>query len=183
MSSTRIERIIDELIEREGGYVDDPDDPGGKTNHGITEAVARRHGYDGAISDMPVAFARRVYRAQYVEDPRFDDVGALSWPVAEELVDTGVNMGQADAGTFLQRCLNVFNLKAKLYRDLRIDGRVGDHTLAALQVFLECRGAEGEHVLLKALNCLQGADYIGLAEGGEKFETFVYGWLRARVDI
>lgn len=60
-----------------------------------------------------------------------------------------------------------------------------DHprTLAALRAYLAKRGTEGETVLLKALNCLQGERYIDIAERRPKDEEFVYGWLRARVAL
>ena len=45
MSDCQIDRLIEEVIEREGGYVDHPADRGGPTRWGITEAVARRQGY------------------------------------------------------------------------------------------------------------------------------------------
>ena len=44
------ERLIDDLIEREGGFVNHPADRGGATCFGITEAVARAHGYSGAMA-------------------------------------------------------------------------------------------------------------------------------------
>ena len=56
-------------------------------------------------------------------------------------------------------------------------------TLAALRTFLAHRGLEGETVLLKALNCLQGARYIELAEARPQNKSFVYGWLRERVAV
>jgi lysozyme family protein len=42
--------LIDALIDREGGYVNHPADRGGPTRYGITEAVARAHGYAGAMA-------------------------------------------------------------------------------------------------------------------------------------
>ena len=42
-----IDDLIDDLIAREGGFVDHPADKGGPTRWGITQAVARRHGYMG----------------------------------------------------------------------------------------------------------------------------------------
>lgn len=183
MYSDRVNRIIEGLRRVEGGYSENPDDPGGPTRWGVTQRVARRHGWRGDMRHYPWERAREVYLQEYVRDPRFNEVGDLSWPIAEELIDTGVNMGIADAGTFLQRSLTVLNRKGELYPDLKVDGIVGDKTLAALESYLEHRGSEGERVLLKALNCLQGAEYIALAEAGVRFETFVYGWLRARVEV
>ena len=48
-----VDALIDGLIEREGGYVNHPADKGGPTCFGITEAVARAHGYAGAMRSLP----------------------------------------------------------------------------------------------------------------------------------
>ena len=48
-----IDQLIDELIAREGGYTNHPADRGGPTRYGITEAVARAHGYDGPMALLP----------------------------------------------------------------------------------------------------------------------------------
>ncbi|EFN7728082.1 hypothetical protein EGX45_23545, partial [Escherichia coli] len=53
----------------------------------------------------------------------------------------------------------------------------------ALRVFLEKRGKDGELVMLTALNCTQGERYLALAEKREANESFVYGWMKARVMI
>ena len=177
----RVDRFIDELIEREGDYVDHADDPGGATRWGITERVARRHDYTGSMQALPQSTARAIYLKQYWRGPRFDDVARVSPAVAEELFDTGVNMGQADAARFLQRALNALNRKGELYSDVATDGYVGDRTLDALEAFLASRPTYGEAVLVKALDCLQGAEYIALAERSERFESFVFGWLRTRI--
>ncbi|MBW5870648.1 hypothetical protein H0I69_23225, partial [Yersinia enterocolitica] len=55
--------------------------------------------------------------------------------------------------------------------------------LNALKAFLRHRGKEGEHVLLKGLNCTQGERYLELAESREANESFVYGWVKERVTI
>jgi lysozyme family protein len=177
-----IERIIDGLIDREGGYVNHPDDRGGPTCWGITEAVARQFGYEGSMQQLPVALARKIYRHKYFEAPRFDDIARLSDKIADELVDTGVNMGVVRASLFLQRSLNALNRKGFDYPDLKVDGRIGPATLSAFEAFLSKRAHEnGEQVLFRVLNALQGAKYIDIAEHDRDQESFVFGWFRFRV--
>ena len=175
--------LIQGVLGREGGYVNHPDDRGGETIWGITVGTARRHGYQGSMRSMPRAEAVRIYRAVYWVAPGFAQVAAQSVPVAEELFDTGVNMGPGVAAEFLQRSLNALNRQGKDYPDLKVDGDIGQATLAALDAYLRLRGRVGESVLLKALNVLQGARYIQLAEGRGANESFVFGWLAQRVDI
>lgn len=179
--SERIERILDALIDREGGHVIDARDRGGETIFGITIATARANGWTGPMQNMSRAFAKDIYRRQYVSATRFDDVAAISDPIGAELIDTGVNMGPGVAARFLQRALNALNANGTAYADLAVDGEVGDGTINALRKFLAQRGAEGERVLLSALNALQGERYIALAEAHAANEAFVYGWLRTRV--
>ena len=176
-----VDQLIDALIEREGGYVNNPADKGGPTCFGITEAVARAQGYDGAMRELPREQAVEIYRRLYWLRPRFDEVAKRSARVAAELFDTGVNMGPAVAVTFLQRALTALNRNGKDYADLVPDGRVGDATLAALDAFFAIRGSSGETVLLRALEALQGERYLRLAERRPANEAFLYGWLANRI--
>jgi lysozyme family protein len=174
--------LIDELIEREGGYVNHRADKGGPTRFGITEAVARAHGYAGAMAELPRDEAVAIYRRLYWLRPRFDQVAARAPRVAAELFDTGANMGPAVAATFLQRALTALNRGGKDYPDLVPDGRIGPATIAALDSFLEARGkGGGETVLLRALEALQGERYLRLAEKRPANEAFLYGWLANRI--
>ena len=174
------ERIINEIIRVEGGYVNDPSDSGGETNFGFTVAVARQFGYVGAMRNMPRSTAFDIYSAKYWDAVKGDDLAKLSELVAEEVVDTSVNMGPGRAGKFLQRSLNVLNNRGSLYLDLTVDGAIGNATISALRAYLNGRG---EETLVTALNCLQGAYYITLAERREKDERFVYGWFKNRVKL
>jgi lysozyme family protein len=173
-----VDDLIDSLIDREGGYSNHPADRGGPTKFGITEAVARAHGYRGPMRDLPRDEAAAIYRRLYWLRPKFDQVAKRSEAVAAELFDTGVNMGPAVAATFLQRALSALNRDRKDYADLVPDGRIGPATLAALDTFLRLRGkspggrpnpnqpkaTSGETVLLRALDALQGERYLRLAE-------------------
>jgi lysozyme family protein len=175
------DRLIEELIEREGGYVNHPNDKGGPTRFGITESVARAHGYSGAMALLPREEATAIYRRLYWLRPRFDEIAKRAPAVAAELFDTGANMGPAVATTFLQRALTALNRNGQDYPDLVPDGRAGPRTLAALDGFLQARGKRGgETVLLRALEALQGERYLRLAERRPANEAFLYGWLANR---
>lgn len=178
-----IDLIIEEVIAAEGGYVNNPNDRGGATCWGITEAVARAAGYTGPMKDLPKDKAREIYWRQYVSGPNFAEILPVSSAIAAELVDTGVNMGTGIASEFIQTALNAFNEQGKRYADLKVDGQLGLATIAALKTFLAHRGAEGEAVMLKALNCLQGARYLSITVSRQANESFVYGWIKNRVSV
>ncbi len=165
------------MLANEEDYVNNPNDVGGETNHGITTATARSQGVKGPMSAMTQDFAFEVYWRRYVIAPGFDQIATVSMPIAAELVDAGVNMGPDVATVSLQRSLNGLNNGARDYPDLTIDGAVGTATLAALKAFLARRGATGERRLLPLLNALQGERYLSLTEDRAGHEAFLYGWL------
>ena len=176
-----VDGLIDELIDREGGYSDHPADSGGPTRYGITESVARANGYTGDMRALPRDTAVAIYRRRYWQAPRLDAVAARAPQLAAELFDTGANMGPAVAVGFLQRVLNALNRGASDYRDLAHDGAVGPATLSALDAFLALRSPGGEAVLVKAVDALRGARYLRLAETRPANEAFLYGWLANRL--
>ncbi|HAV7897385.1 TPA: glycoside hydrolase family 108 protein [Escherichia coli] len=177
------DEIFDEILGKEGGYVNHPDDKGGPTKWGITEKVARAHGYLGDMRNLTRGQALEILEADYWYGPRFDQVANLSPDIAAELCDTGVNMGPSVASKMLQRWLNVFNQKGTLYPDMDVDGLIGPRTINALRAYLSKRGGDGELVMLTALNCTQGELYLELAEKREANQSFVYGWLKQRVIV
>lgn len=176
-----VEALIEALIEREGGFVHHPADRGGATMWGITERVARAHGWRGDMARMPQERAAAIYRRIYWERPRYDAVATRAAALAAELFDTGVNMGAGVATGFLQRALNALNRTEKDFADIAVDGVIGPATLTALDAFLRVRGRGGEAVLLKAVDALQGERYVRLAERRPANEAFLYGWLANRI--
>lgn len=183
MSTQRIKAIIDGILEREGGFSNHRDDRGGRTMHGITEEVARSNGYGGPMETMPVSVARSIYEKRYVLAPRFDDIIQIDPDIGEELVDTGVNMGPAQATMFLQRALNLLNEGGKRYSDLFADGKIGPVTLDALRTYLAWRGENGKKILLRLLNAQQAVRYMELAEKRPANESFMNGWILQRVGM
>ena len=171
--------------------MDDPQDPGGATNWGITIGVLRQWarrtlripGTLDNLRNLSREDATKIYRARYWDPIHLDEIAEIDEAIAREIFDTGVNMGQATAVRLLQRLLNVFNSRGLHYDDIDVDGAVGAQTLGALEVFFDRRGAEGMQVLRTALNCLQGARYVRIAEGSPNSEKFIYGWLKNRVSV
>lgn len=174
---------FDRVVGIEGKYSNNPKDSGGPTKFGITEAVARANGYNDDMQELPLSVARIIYKRQYWDTMKLDAIAAISPAVAAELFDTGVNCGTGVAGKFIQRTVNVLNRQGRDYADITVDGAIGPVTVHQVKAFIDKRGKQGEAALLRALNALQGARYIELAEKREKDEEFVFGWLLNRVTI
>ena len=179
-----IEQYLDALIKREGGYVNNPLDHGHATKFGITQAVARSYGYQGAMENLTLETAREIYRNQYWLEPRFDQVNLISALVAEELFDTGVNCGISFTKPLLQRALNLLNRQGKEgWVDLKVDGEYGSATLQALIKYIKT-------VVRKVKKCWYGflilckyQRYIEITETNPKHEQFFYGWLANRISL
>lgn len=110
------------------------------------------------------------YKKEFWDALKLDQVN--NEKIAQELFDTGVNMGIGTAGLFLQRALNVTNKNATLYPDLKLDGQIGAKTIATLNSHPK------PDDLFKVLNTLQGAKYIAICEANPSQEVFLYGWLK-----
>lgn len=107
------------LLGHEGGYSNHPSDPGGETMWGITLKSARAAGYTGSMRDMPVEFAKTVYRRRYWDSVRADD---LPEAVRYAVFDAAVNSGISQASRWLQRAARVAD-----------DGIIGPVTLRAVR--------------------------------------------------
>jgi lysozyme family protein len=171
-----VRKAIEALIEREGGFVDHPNDRGGPTRWGVTEQVARAYGYKGDVRDLPKDTARAIFLERYWTGPRFDQVALRDAALAEELFDTGVNMGQAAAGKFLQRALNTLNRRGRHYPDIAVDGAIGRMTLHSIDQLVNARGADGLKVLLWMCNSQQSVRFMEISEANPSQEDFSFGW-------
>jgi len=179
-TKSAIAKIIDNVILREGGYVDNPADSGGKTMYGITEKLARKHGFESPMHDLSRQWAIAIYTKEFWS-VWLTPILEISPRIAAEVFDTSVNCGPKTAYKFLQRSLNVLNRGETDYDNLKVDGIIGQKTVLAVSAYFEARKMTGEKALLTALNGLQTAYYIGLCEKRPKDETFIYGWLNHRI--
>ena len=147
-------------LAQEGGYVDDPYDPGGATNMGITLATLRHWDHDPAlgptdVQDMTRQTAGAIYGALYWNALRGDSLPA---GVDLSAFDFGVNAGTRRSAELLQEALG--------FPPDQVDGCVGPETLrAAVQ-------ADPAKVI-DDLAARQTAYYRGLAE----FDRYGRGWL------
>lgn len=128
----QVREIAEGIVAREGGFVDDPDDPGGATNYGVTLATLRRLGIDvTGEGRIDAADVRRLTRAQAVDiyvKHYFDapHLGALPEVLQPSVFDMYVNAG-ANAVKILQRLLTQMGFPCEP------DGEVGPQTIRAAQ--------------------------------------------------
>lgn len=147
------EQAFERLLGHEGGFVDHPEDPGGATRWGITQRIARKHGYTGNMRNFPVEEARRIARAEYWDKVRADDVpDALRF----DLFDGAYNSGPPQAIKWLQRAAGADD-----------DGIIGPKTLTAVR-------AANPHLLAKRYN----GHRLQFMTDLKTWPTFGRGWAR-----
>lgn len=127
-----VDEIAREIVRREGGYVNDPDDPGGATKYGVTIHTMRRLGLDltqdGRIDAHDVkalseAEAVEIFKTHYFTKPR---IGELPRPLQPSVFDMYVNSG-GNAVKILQRVLNQFG------HAVVVDGQLGPASIGAVK--------------------------------------------------
>lgn len=168
--------IIAAVFAVEGGYVDHPNDPGGATNYGITERVARKDGYAGDMRQFPKDWAYRIYQRDYIERPGFLPLVEIDSAVAEEVIDTAVNMGPARPTRYFRRAVNeVCNTR------LPITSRMDAVTVKA---WADCRANLGPRACVRMLDSLdrqQEAEYDRLVGINPRLRVFRRGWQNHRI--
>lgn len=134
-----VEDIARDILRREGGYVDDPNDPGGATKFGVTIGTLGRLGLDlDGDGDVTAADLRQLTEAQALDiylEHYFRNPGIAALPTALQppVFDMYVNAG-ANAVRILQRLL------ASLGHPVAVDGRIGAATVAAAQAAGDAAG-------------------------------------------
>lgn len=116
------------LLGHEGGYSDHPSDPGGRTMWGVTERVARSHGITGDMRTLTRDEAKRIYRADYWEPIRADE---LPPEVRFDVFDGAVNSGVKQSIKWLQSAVGA-----------TADGVIGPKTIAAVNAMTPDRVAK-----------------------------------------
>ena len=171
------DQAIGTVLAHEGGLADDPDDPGGITNFGISLRFLRATGdlllgdvdgdgdLDGDdIRAMTAERAARLYKAHFWDVWGYGRIADQA--VATKVFDTAVNVGPAEANRILQRAVNEVGTAG-----LDVDGVLGPKTLAAVN-------AADPGRLLGALRAEQATFYGDLVDRNPRLGKYLKGWLR-----
>jgi len=175
-----VREIAEEIVAREGGFVNDPDDPGGATNFGVTIHTLRRLGLDlDGDGRVDVADVRRMTRARavslfiehYYHRPGID---RLPEALRASVFDMQVNAG-ANAVRILQSLLR------EMGQAVAVDGVIGPRTVAAAEAAAR---AAPDHIA-DAYGIARRSYYFRLAEARPALRKFARarsgakgGWIR-----
>jgi lysozyme family protein len=165
------QRFFPTLLQHEGGFVDDPVDPGGATNKGITfgtfkECAQRLLNITptvAALKQLTDSQAAVIYKALYWDRIRGDDITLQ--PLAEIVFDFQVNAG-ATSAKLLQQVLNILGATPPL----GVDGVIGNGTLAALQ-------AADQRAVYMNFKQKRADYYRNLVAQRPALQKFLNGWL------
>lgn len=168
-----ITEMINDVLTKEGGYVNHPADRGGPTNFGITQKTLSKYLETAVTVDMVKAMdvetARDIYELNYYRAPRID---RLPPAIQHFLFDCAVNHGPRRAIKFLQETCNEAG-----FGPLTVDGLVGPKTKA--QAY-SCQESMGDWFLVALIEERQ-MFYVEIVENDETQIAFLKGWLnRAR---
>ncbi len=169
-----VEQLLDDILRREGGFVDHPDDRGGPTKFGITlqvlasylgRAVTRND-----VRELSEDLAREIYKRNYFYGAKID---TLPEAIQAFVFDSAVNHGQGRAIKFVQEVCN----DAGYAKRLRVDGLMGPNTCRAAEWAQETMAAG----FLQALVEKRRNFYYLIAELRPSQQVFLKGWLN-RID-
>ena len=157
---TKFDDIIEVVLEHEGGYVNDPDDPGGETNFG----VAKRSHPDVDIANLTKDGAKEIYKEHYWDKNK---VESLPEYLRHIYFDMCVNFGRGGAVRVLQRAANAKN------RDkIEVDGGMGPATLKAIQ-----------NVELERVRSYRVLRFANLVIKKPEQERFWFGWYKRATEV
>ena len=158
MFSDKFEKAVSLVLKHEGGYVSDPDDPGGETKYGIS----KRSYPNLDIENLTEEEAKKIYYEDYWKPNRYEEIEYE--PLAVKLFDIAVNIGPRRANRLLQLALN------DIGELVDVDGIIGPQTLSAVN------SVSGDF-LLRAFVIEAGHYYIETALRVPRLRKFLYGWL------
>ena len=155
----KFDDIIEVVLHHEGGYVNDPKDPGGETNFGI----AKRSHPDGDIKNLTEEGAKEIYKEHYWDRNKVED---LTENLRHIYFDMCVNQGRSRAVRIMQRAANAKGA------NLKVDGGMGPKTIAAM-----------DGVELDRVRAYRVKYYADLVTRKPDLEKFYFGWFRRALEV
>ena len=157
---TEFDEIIEQVLEHEGGYVNDPDDPGGETKYGISKKAYP----DEDIKDLTVDRAKELYRRDYWDRYK---AGSIADRIRHSYLDMCINMGGSRAIKILQEACNSKNADK-----IDVDGGIGPATIKAASTV--------EPFRLRAYRVMY---YAELVMKKPKMEKYWVGWFKRSCEV
>jgi len=151
--------IIEVVLKHEGGYVNDPKDPGGETNFGIS----KRAYPDVDMKTLTKEGAKDIYKRDYWDR---NHCGDLPDELRHVYFDMCVNMGRARATKIMQETANTKGA------DLKVDGGMGPKTIGALK-----------NVELERVRAYRVKYYVNLIDRKPDLAKFYFGWFRRSLEV
>ena len=169
---TTFEEIIEVVLAHEGGFVDDPDDRGGATNWGVTQAVWEDHLEDEFTSEDVRNFTREQAIQLYYEEFWIpSQAEKLPEEVREVYFDMCVNHGQRNAVKILQTAVNAN--KSGTVSGIEVDGAIGPNTIKA------CSNLKLWEVQVERSGFYWNLVFVGSFYGKRnRQEKFIRGWIK-----
>jgi lysozyme family protein len=165
-----IDIALKRTLKFEGGYVNDPHDPGGETNLGITKRVAEGHGYTGDMHDIPMSIVTAIYKQSYWDALKLDSITGQVF--ANHAFDCAVNMGSGTAAKMMQNTVNAQDSSFALV----IDGGIGSKSTSAINVL--CATTENERSLVTQFCHLRKKRYYDIIAKRPESARYINGWLK-----
>ena len=158
---SKFDEIIEVVLEHEGGYVNDPKDPGGETNFGI----AKRSHPDVDIKNLTKEGAKEIYKEVYWHKNKVESLPEELWHI---YFDMCVNQGKSRAVKIIQRAVNGKG------GSLTVDGGMGPMTIAAIGK---------SRVELDRVRAYRVKYYADLVTRKPDLERFYFGWFKRALEV
>lgn len=164
-----VDELIDDILRREGGFVDHPSDRGGPTKFGVTQKtlsawLGRPVSVD-EVRNMEESTAREIYERDYYTGPRIDTLPEEIRPL---VFDCAVNHGPRQAIKFVQRVINLAG-----FGPVAVDGALGPKTREAARTAQAEMGCLFNNAILEERRNF----YRMIVARDQSQEVFLAGWM------
>ena len=171
----RFDYAVNIILDHEGGYTNDPHDPGGETAYGITDydinSSPKELGLPAHLKDLTIDDAKRYYKSEWWDKYGFNDITSL--PIATKIFDMAVDMGASEAFKLVQYAL------IHCGEAVVVDSILGLKTIAAInELYLfGCDGVFKEELVMQSTDF-----YEQIVSEKPMLKEFLPGWLARAKD-